>query len=390
MMQRYIKPIFVLCCVCMLSGCGAGSINSELPDKTTVPDSSASAVEKESSDESDVTPIDYDLVPYSIDHSTCAFMAPSTFQETSSSVLTESVCLNGESPNDSINLVVYDAWEEAEFETFTEDDLFSLIHYGVTLTEIQYFEEAKLINHSGLNYQAYVGEALSTIRGVTTYIDLLAANCPDTGKMYVFAMRDQEGEYQAYREHLADFLYISENGFVVENGTLSKAPEPELISYTNPVIGYTIHLPETWEKAGKEIESYMQSDLADYSSYDVFVDRSLNTISIAARPLDEMAGSAMLNEQTFYAAMDSAKEIVTGAGGNELVASKSCEINGYAAYQMIIRHTAGATPTTSVSWFILQDDDFQQLMCIAYRYQQEEDAEFAGEILESITFEKDE
>ena len=42
----------------------------------------------------------------------------------------------------------------------------------------------------------------------------------------------------------------------------------------------------------------------------------------------------------------------TGAGGNELVTFKECTVWGYAGYQLVINHTAGADPTTSVTWLI--------------------------------------
>lgn len=391
-MPKNMKRLWaVLCCIGLLTGCDrlvedeSSSATTNSPAATDAETSETSTAEGASAP----APVDFTLAPYPLERSTCAMMIPSTFQVDSPSILSESVSLSGESPNDAINLMVYDAWDETEFASFTEDDLFSMIYYSVTLPELQYFEEAQLSHANGLSYKAYIGEAVGTIDGEPTYINILSVNCPDTGKMYVLSMRDQDGEYQAYREHLADYLYLGKNGFVAENDTLIEAPTPEPIVYTNDELGYTIHLPETWQQADEEMKEYLRTNVTyDYDSLDIFIDRSLNSLTIAAKSLDEFSGSSALNSQTFYAAMDQAKEWMTGAGGNELVASKSCEIGTYPAYQLMIDHTAGATPSTSVSWFILQDDDHQQMMCISYRYYEDTDAAFAEEVLNCISFQE--
>lgn len=94
-----------------------------------------------------------------------------------------------------------------------------------------------------------MGETLGTIAGKDAYVTILAANCPKENKLFVFSMRDMTGEFQNYRDKLADHIYLNQNGYVVENDQLTDAPEPEPLSYSNDAIGYQISLPEGWEPA---------------------------------------------------------------------------------------------------------------------------------------------
>ena len=79
------------------------------------------------------------------------------------------------------------------------------------------------------------------------------------------------------------------------------------------------------------------------------------------------------------------KSMWTGAGGNELVTSKECTVWGYAAYQLVINHTAGADPTTSVTWLINKTGDQSKWLLVRYCYREDSAAEFADTLINSIT-----
>lgn len=223
-----------------------------------------------------------------------------------------------------------------------------------------------------------MGETLGTIAGEDTYVTILAVNCPAQDKMYVFSMRDKTGEFQNYRDQLADHIYLNETGYVVENDQLADAPEPEPLSYSNDTIGYQIDLPEKWERVTDTSHFYgLESLASQYDGYDLFMNRDRDYAIVAAK-------SMTVSDTEFYAAMEQYKSMWTDAGGNELVTSKECTVWGYAAYQLVINHTAGADPTTSVTWLINKTGDQSKWLLVRYCYREDSAAEFADTLINSI------
>ena len=274
---------------------------------------------------------------------------------------------------------VYDAKPEETFDAFQENDLFELLTFSTTLPQVQYFRETEIPNADGVSCKAYVGETLGTIAGKDAYVTILAANCPEENKLFVFSMRDMTGEFQNYRDKLADHIYLNQNGYVVENDQLKDAPEPEPLSYSNDAIGYQISLPEGWERLTDTSSSYgLETITSSFDNYDLFLNRDMDYTLIAAK-------SMSVSDTEFYAAIKQNQSAWVGAGGNELVTSKECTVLGYAAYQMVINHNAGADKTSSVAWFINKTGDNPEMLAIRYCYQEDSAAEFADTLINSIT-----
>ena len=166
---------------------------------------------------------------------------------------------------------------------------------------------------------------------------------------------------------------------MVENDQLKDAPEPEPLSYSNDAIGYQISLPEGWERLTDTSSSYgLETITSSFDNYDLFLNRDMDYTLIAAK-------SMSVSDTEFYAAIKQNQSAWVGAGGNELVTSKECTVLGYAAYQMVINHNAGADKTSSVAWFINKTGDNPEMLAIRYCYQEDSAAEFADTLINSIT-----
>lgn len=368
-----------------LTGCGANSSSSETTSKDSdsnanstaeVSDSTAEAsgnIEQES-----IMPeqASFQLTPYAMKDLGCAVEIPDTFTEdSSSSAVSGRLSFDG---TESDDMIMVTAEDESEFSNFDENDLFEIINFSTTLPQLQYFREAEIKNMEGVSCKAYVGETLGTINGEDTYVTILAANCPSQDKMFVFAMRDKTGEYQTYRNKMEDYIYLNETGYVVENDKLVDAPEPEPLSYANDTLGYQIDLPKEWELVTDTSGFYgLESMTPQYDGYDLFMNRNRDYAIVAAKSMD-------VADAVFYSSVDQYKSSWTGAGGNELVSSKECTVYGYAAYQLVINHTAGADPTTSVTWLINKTGNDSKLFLVRYYYRDDSAAEFADTFINSI------
>ncbi|MCM1227051.1 MAG: hypothetical protein NC320_06440 [Clostridium sp.] len=322
----------------------------------------------------------FSTVPYAMDKDKCAVEVPSEFNADSEiSAVSGRLHLNGEEPDDMIALDVFNGMSAEEFGSFDENDLFELINYSTTLPQLQYFKEVEIKNADGVENKAYMGETLGTIDGVDTYVTMLAVNCPEYEKMYVFSMRDKNGEFQDYRDNMNEYLYITDNGYAVENGKLVSAPEPEPITHTNSEIGYTINLPEGWGLITDTTGLYgLESYTYHYDKYDIFMSNDNELAVIASKSMD-------VSDQMFYSSFKEQFERIDGVGGDNIVSTSECEIGGYAAYQVVVNHTAGAYKTTSTSWLINVTGNDPHILAIQYQY--DDSGEFADKLINSITLE---
>ena len=362
-----------------VTGCGKSypAKNAAQKAETSAASESTEAADAES--RPTVEQADFQLKPYAMDGIGCAVEVPDTFTTGSgNSAVSGRLSFDGTESDDAIVVAAYDAQPEEEFNQFQEDDLFELINFSTTLPQLQYFRETEIAHAENMPCKAFVGETLGTIAGEDTYVTILAVNCPAQDKMYVFSMRDKTGEFQNYRDQLADHIYLNETGYVVENDQLADAPEPEPLSYSNDTIGYQIDLPEKWERVTDTSHFYgLESLASQYDGYDLFMNRDRDYAIVAAK-------SMTVSNTEFYAAMEQYKSMWTGAGGNELVTSKECTVWGYAAYQLVINHTAGADPTTSVTWLINKTGDQSKWLLVRYCYREASAAEFADTLINSI------
>ena len=364
----------------LLTGCGKSQTAAR--DTSAKQNESSSAAETSAAEETSpaVEQADFQLKPYAMDGVGCAVEVPDSFTADSSrAAISGHLSFNGTETDDCIVAAVYDAKPEETFDAFQENDLFELLTFSTTLPQVQYFRETEIPNADGVSCKAYVGETLGTIAGKDAYVTILAANCPEENKLFVFSMRDMTGEFQNYRDKLADHIYLNQNGYVVENDQLTDAPEPEPLSYSNDAIGYQISLPEGWERLTDTSSSYgLETITSSFDNYDLFLNRDMDYALIAAK-------SMSVSDTEFYAAIKQNQSAWVGAGGHELVTSNECTVLGYAAYQRVINHNAGADKTSSVAWFINKTGDNPEMLAIRYCYQEDSAAEFADTLINSIT-----
>lgn len=365
------------------SGSAVGSSQNSSESSADESESSQAAIAEDTSAETEslAEPLVFGLKPYAMDNEKCAVEVPEGFELDKDIIAVSSTLhFNGSEPDDMIALDVFKGSTSEEFDKFDENKMFDLINYTTSEPQVQYFKETTVKNANGINNKAYIGETLGTIGGADTYVTMLAVNCPDDEKMYVLSMRDKTGEYKNYRDNLGDYIYITENGYKVENDKLAQAPEPEPFSHTNESVGYSIELPAGWELVTDTSMFYgLESLSSSFDDYDMFIDSNQNYAYIGSKTM-----SSNVSEQEFYASMDKYEEIFSGAGGNKHISSKECRIGDNAAYQIVIKHS-GPDETTNTSWFINQPKSGKVILA-SYYYRDEKGAEFADKFINGITF----
>lgn len=367
------------------SGCQKNN-NDKTESNTTSAENTETSLATENEDESvkeeDKTnessePID--TIYYEVDGYNSALEVPSNYEMSGGNSVSGN--LDFKAPDDSGNRItinVLDAMDEDTFGKFDESQMALFAESSLSECEQVSFEETKLANvYDDVETESYFGAYTGKYEGEDVSVYILAAICQDKEQMTMVSVLDQDGSLEDYSKSLENYLYINENGFVVENHKLEAAPEPEDIHFENDEAGYTIELPAEWTQITDEAEkNELSNTIASFDTADVFESKDGDVLLVGT--------SQGTTDDAFYASIDQQKKWFE-AGGNEVVSSKKCNVGDHAAYQVVLTRSIGPATLKTTVWLINLSGEEPVLFSYALYDLSGKKSDFSSSMIDNIT-----
>lgn len=369
------------------SGCQKNSNNkAETSTASTVNTETSFAAEnkdesEKEEDKNDESSEPIDTIYYEVDGYNSALEVPSNYEMSGDNSVSGN--LDFKAPDDSGNRItinVLDAMDEETFEKFDESQMAHFAESSLSECEQFSFEEATLTNvYDDVEIESYFGAYTGKYEGEDVSVYILAAICQDKEQMTMVSVLDQDGSLENYSKSLENYLYINENGFVVENNKLEAAPEPEDIHFENDEAGYTIELPAEWTQITDEAEkNELSNTIASFDTADVFESKDGDVLLVGT--------SQGTTDDAFYASIDQQKKWFE-AGGNEVVSSKKCNVGDHAAYQVVLTRSIGPAKLRTTVWLINRSGEEPVLFSYALYDLSGKKSDFSSSMIDNITIE---
>lgn len=369
------------------SGCQKNSNNkAETSTASTVNTETSFAAEnkdesEKEEDKNDESSEPIDTIYYEVDGYNSALEVPSNYEMSGGNSVSGN--LDFKAPDDSGNRItinVLDAMDEETFGKFDESQMAHFAESSLSECEQVSFEETKLANvYDDVETESYFGAYTGKYEGEDVSVYILAAICQDKEQMTMVSVLDQDGSLEDYSKSLENYLYINENGFVVENHKLEAAPEPEDIHFENDEAGYTIELPAEWTQITDEAEkNELSNTIASFDTADVFESKDGDVLLVGT--------SQGTTDDAFYASIDQQKKWFE-AGGNKVVSSKECTVGDHAAYQVVLTRSIGSAKLRTTVWLINRSGENPVLFSYALYDISGKKADFSSSMIENITIE---